>query len=274
MAISEKLADYEETKELLGRLRVRELKKLARQSNIALEIRDWEDKVVPAKTKQEIIDILVESEFRESDLVRMLGPTRLAKDELLNYMTVRELRGLAKQHDIALRKTSFLGTKRAARKEDIVCILETELSPSKIRQYIKKISLIQKKAKKEAATKQKAKRQSKTRKKARPIGLSDVKKHERFVKVLNTPHAMRVLLALDTLQKPSTLYEIKDQIHRVRDWLSSGQLRYVMRKLEDLRIVRREYETKGRRPIPRFQTTQDGKKLVKAFKKLLMELRR
>ena len=274
MAISEKLADYEETKELLGRLRVRELEKLAKQSNIALETGDWEDKVVPAKTKQEIIDILVESEFRESDLVRTLGPTRLAKDELLNYMTVRELRGLAKQHDIALRKTSFLGTKRAARKEDIVYILESELSPSKIRQYIKKISLIQKKAKKEAATKQKAKRQSKTRKKARPIGLSDIKKHDRFVKVLITPHAMRVLLALDTLQKPSTLYDIKDQIHRVRDWLSSGQLRYVMRKLEDLRIVRREYETKGRRPIPRFQTTQDGKKLVKAFKKLLMELRR
>jgi len=278
LSVSEKLADYEETKELLGRLRVRELKKLAEQNNISLERKDWANRVVLAKTKQEIIDLLVDSEFKESDLVRLLGPSRLEKEELLNYMKVRELRELAKEHGVVLQKNTFFGTKRAARKEDIVDILESQLSPSKIRRHCKQISLIEirfeKKFEKEEAMKRRAEKQKKTRKKIRPIGLSDIKKHDRFVKVLNTPHAMRVLLALETLKKPSALQEVKDQILQAGDWLSLRQLRYVTRKLEDLYVVEREYEAKRTRRVSRIQTTQDGRKLVKAFKKFLRELER
>lgn len=278
MSVSEKLADYEETKELLGRLRVRELKKLAEQNNISLERKDWANRVVLAKTKQEIIDLLVDSEFKESDLVRLLGPSRLEKEELLNYMKVRELRELAKERGVVLQKSTFFGTKRAARKEDIVDILESQLSPSKIRRHCKQISLIEirfeKKFEKEEAMKRRAEKQKKTRKKIRPIGLSDIKKHDRFVKVLNTPHAMRVLLALETLKKPSALQEVKDQILGAGDWLSLRQLRYVTRKLEDLYVVEREYEAKRTRRVSRIQTTQDGRKLVKAFKKFLRELER
>ena len=278
MSVSEKLADYEETKELLGRLRVRELKKLAEQNNISLERKDWANRVVLAKTKQEIIDLLVDSEFKESDLVRLLGASRLEKEELLNYMKVRELRELAKERGVVLQKSTFFGTKRAARKEDIVDILESQLSPSKIRRHCKQISLIEirfeKKSEKEEAMKRRAEKQKKTRKKIRPIGLSDIKKHDRFVKVLNTPHAMRVLLALETLKKPSALQEVKDQILGAGDWLSLRQLRYVTRKLEDLYVVEREYEAKRTRRVSRIQTTQDGRKLVKAFKKFLRELER
>lgn len=278
MSVSEKLADYEEAKELLGRLRVRELKKLAEQNSISLERKDWANRVVLAKTKQEIIDLLVDSEFKESDLVRLLGPSRLEKEELLNYMKVRELRELAKERGVVLQKSTFFGTKRAARKEDIVDILESQLSPSKIRRHCKQISLIEirfeKKFEKEEAMKRRAEKQKKTRKKIRPIGLSDIKKHDRFVRVLNTPHAMRVLLALETLKKPSALQEVKDQILGAGDWLSLRQLRYVTRKLEDLYVVEREYEAKRTRRVSRIQTTQDGKKLVKAFKKFLRELER
>lgn len=272
MSVSEKLADYEEAKDLLGRLRVQELKKLAEQNNISLERKDWANRVVPAKTKQEIIDLLVDSEFKESDLVQLLGPSRLTKEELLNYMRVRELRELAKECGIVLQKSTFFGTKKAARKEDIVDILESQLSPSKIRRHSKQISLIETRFEKDEVMKRRAERQKKTRKKARPIGLSDIKKHDRFMKVLNTPHAMRVLLALDTLKKPSVLQEVKDQILQAGDWLSLRQLRYVTRKLEDLYVVEREYEAKRARRVSRIQTTHDGKKLVKAFKKLLREL--
>ena len=276
MSVSEKLADYEEAKELLGRLRVQELKKLAEQNNISLEKKDWANRIVPAKTKQEIIDLLVDSEFKESDLVRLLGPSRLEKEELLNYMRVRELRELAKECGVVLQKSTFFGTKKATGKEDIVDILESQLSPSKIRRHSKQISLIEirfeKKFEKEEAMKRKAEKQKKTRKKARPIGLSDIKKHDRFIKVLNTPHAMRVLLALETLKKPSVLQEVKDQILQAGDWLSLRQLRYVTKKLEDLYVVEREYEAKRARRVSRIQTTHDGKKLVKAFKKLLREL--
>jgi hypothetical protein len=278
LSISEKLADYEETKELLGRLKVRELRTLARQSNIALENKDWANKIVPVKNKDEIIDILVDSEFKESDLVKLLGPSRLEKEELLNYMKVKELRELAREHNVVLQKSALFGTKRAARKDDIVEILESQLSPTKIRQYSKQIALIEKEVEKEveeeAAMKRKAERQKKTRKKIKPIGLSDIKKHDRFIKVLNTPHAMRVLLALDTLKKPCSLDEVKDQIRQAGDWLTLRQLRYATKKLQDLYVIEREYEPKGTRRVSRFQANLDGKKIVKAFKKFLRELER
>ena len=274
MSISEKLADYEETKELLGRLKVRELRNLAQQNNIALERKDWANKIVPVKNKDEIIDILVDSEFKESDVIKLLGPSRLEKEELLNYMKVKELRQLAREHNVILQKSTLFGTKRAARKEDIVEILESQLSPTKIKQYSKQIALIEKEVEEDAAMKRKAKRQKKTRKKIKPIGLSDIKKHDRFIKVLNTPHAMRVLLALDTLKKPCSLDELKNQIRQAGDWLTLRQLRYATKKLQDLYVIEREYRPKGTRRVSRFQANLDGKKTVNAFKKFLRELER
>lgn len=268
LSVSAKLAGYEETKELLGRLKVRELKQLALQNNTTLEKEDWTGKARTVKTKEEIIEILVNSEFKEHDLVELLGLSRLTNRELLSYMPVRQLRGLAKEYGVALRKSTLLGEKKATKKGDMVDVLESHLSPPKVRRYIQNMSLIQKRLEREAAKKRKVKK----RRKPKKIGLPDIRKQGRFVQVLNTSHALKLLLALDALQKPSTLHEIKGQIHQIEEWPSSGQLRYVAKSLVDLDMVKREYETKGERFITRYQTTDDGNKFIKAMKKFLREL--
>lgn len=270
MSVSAKLADYEETKELLSRLKVGELTKLALQNNITLEKEDWTGRARTVKTKEEIVEILVNSEFKESDLVELLGLYRFTNRELLDYMPVRQLRGLAKEYGIVLKKSTLLGEKKATKKSDMVDVLESSLSPSRIRRYFQNMSLVQKRLEREAAKKRKAKRRTKPKK----IGLPDIRKQGRFVQVLNTSHSMKLLFALDALQKPSTLHEIKSQIHRIEEWPSSGQLRYVANKLVDLDMVRREYETKGDRFISRYQTTDDGSKFIKALKKFFRELER
>jgi len=45
-----------------------------------------------------------------------------------------------------------------------------------------------------------------------------------------------------------------------------------LRRLEDLHIVRREYEALGKRRIAKFQATEDGKRLISASAKFLQEL--
>lgn len=273
MSVPAKLADYEETRALLARLKVGELRKLAKQNNIRLEKKDWMDNVKPAKTKEEIIDVLVDSEFRESDMVILLGLLRLTNEELMHYMTTKQLRALARQKNIVLEKSTFLGSRKATRKDEIIDLLKT-LPPSQIRRFGKKASLIQKKVDRKGAMKQKTKkrRKSKAEKAVKSIGLLDVKEHGKFIKVLNTTHAIRVLLALDKLQKPSTIHEIKDQMHQAKLWLDSAQLRYIIRKLEDLNVVKRDYESVGKRRICRFQATQDGEKFIIASKRFLQEL--
>ena len=58
-------------------------------------------------------------------------------------MTVKELRGLAREYGVVLEKSTLFGTKKATRKDDIIEILKT-LSPSKIRRYSEKIFLLEK----------------------------------------------------------------------------------------------------------------------------------
>jgi len=275
LSVPAKLADYEETRALLARLKVGELRILARQNNVGLEKKDWMDNVKPAKTREEIIDVLVDSEFRESDMVTLLGLSRLTNVELLHYMTTKQLRALARQRNIVLEKSTFLGSRKATRKDDIVNLLKT-LPSSQIRRFSKKASLIQKKVDRKGAMKQKTKkrRKSKAEKAVKSIGLLDVKEHGKFIKVLNTTHAIRVLLALDKLQKPSTIHEIKDQMHQAKLWLDSAQLRYIIGKLEDLNVVKHDYESVGKRRIRKFQATQDGEKFIMASKKFLQELGR
>jgi hypothetical protein len=165
LSVSEKLLDYYETKELLGRLKVRELKKLAEQNSIALEKEDISSKVKPAKTKEEMIDVLVNSNFKEPSLVELLGLSRLTKEEILNHMNTRQLKRLAKESGVLLEKTTFFGTKKVSKKEDIVHVLEV-LSTSKIRDYAERTFLIRKPAKKEGrkrrGVKTTAKKQSRT----------------------------------------------------------------------------------------------------------------
>jgi len=168
LSISEKLADYDQTIDLLSRLKKEELQELAERNGIKLEREDLSGKIRRARTKSQIIDILLESEFRESDLIELLGVSRLTKEELLNCMNVRQLKQLAKETGIELVKSSIFGTKKATRKKDIIDALKV-LSTSKIREFAEKISLIKKPAKlkrrKPRTTKAKARIRSKKEKK-------------------------------------------------------------------------------------------------------------
>lgn len=141
MSIQEKLADYDQTRELLNRLSKEELVELAERNGVKLE---WEDplgRIRKARTKQQMIDILLESEFRASDLIELLGTSRLTKEELLNCMNVSQLKRLAREAGVELVKSTILGTKKATKKKDIIKALGV-LSASKIREFAEKISLI------------------------------------------------------------------------------------------------------------------------------------
>jgi len=170
LSISEKLADYDQTIDLLSRLNKRELQELAERNGIKLEREDLSGKIRRARTKSQIIDILLESDFRESDLIELLGISRLTKEELLNCMNLRQLKQLAKETGIELVKSSIFGTKKATKKKDIINVLNV-LSTSKIREFAEKISLIKKptkpkakvKRRKTKSTKAKARIQSKRR---------------------------------------------------------------------------------------------------------------
>ena len=116
MSISEKLTDYDQTIDLLSRLSKKELEELAERNGIKLEREDLSGRIRRARTKSEIMEVLLESEFRESDLIELLGISRLTKDELLNCMNLRQLKQLAKETGIELVKTSIFGTKKEYRK--------------------------------------------------------------------------------------------------------------------------------------------------------------
>jgi len=157
MSIWEKLENKYDRREILNRLSVGELKELAERNKISLEKRDWLGRTKTARKKEEIIDIIANSNFNLFDLIKMLGVSRLTKEELLDYMTIKQLRGLAKEYNISLEKRSFFRVKKVTRKGDMIDILR-ELSLSKIRRYAQKISLIKpldKKIKKEETEKRK-----------------------------------------------------------------------------------------------------------------------
>jgi len=168
LSISEKLADYDQTVDLLSRLSKEELEELAKRNGVKLEWEDLSGKVRKARTKSQIIEVLLESEFRESDLIELLGTSRLTKEELLNCMNVRQLKRLAKETGIELVKPTIFGTKKATKKKDIIDVLSV-LSTSKIREFAEKIKLIRKtagfvKRKKPKSAKAKARMLSKRKK--------------------------------------------------------------------------------------------------------------
>jgi hypothetical protein len=155
LSISAELADYEATWELLSRLSLDELEQLAKHNNIALQKEDAQGNIQKARSKEEAIDILVASEFRESDIVELLGVNRLTKEELLNLMSTRQLKILAKETGVLLEKSTLFGMKKAVKKKDVVKALRV-LAVSKVRQHAEKIGLIKKvskKAKKRKPTK-------------------------------------------------------------------------------------------------------------------------
>ena len=173
MSISEKLADYDQTVDLLSRLSKEELQELAKRNGVKLEWEDLSGKVRKARTKSQIIEVLLESEFRESDLIELLGTSRLTKEELLNCMNVRQLKRLAKETGIELVKPTIFGTKKATKKKDIIDVVSV-LSTSKIREFAEKIKLIRKTAssmrrKKPKSAKAKARMLSKKQKAIKPV---------------------------------------------------------------------------------------------------------
>ncbi len=141
MSLSAKLADYEESLELLGRLTFDELKQLAKRNSIVLQKEDAEGNFQKVKSKEEAIEILVTSEFKESDLVELLGVNRLTKEEILNLMSVHQLKKLANETGVLLEKSTLLGTKKAIKKKDVVKALKV-LSLQKVRQYAEKTEII------------------------------------------------------------------------------------------------------------------------------------
>jgi hypothetical protein len=142
LSISSRLADYDATRELLGRLNTNELKQLAEKNGIALQKEGIEGEARAVKSKDEIIYVLVASEFKESDLISLLGTRRLRKRELLNQMNTRQLKQLAKETGVLLEVSTLFGTKKAAKKKDIVGALKV-LSTQKVRQHADKIKLIE-----------------------------------------------------------------------------------------------------------------------------------
>jgi len=147
LSISSKLADYEASWELLSRLNFDELTQLAHRNNVELQKEDVQGNVQKARSKEEAIDILVASEFRESDLIELLGINRITKEEILNIMSIRQLRKLANETGVLLERSTLFGVKKAVKKKDVVKALKV-LSALKVREHAEKISLIKKAAKK------------------------------------------------------------------------------------------------------------------------------
>jgi len=176
LSVSSKLADFESTWELLSRLSFDELKLLAKRNGIALQKEDAYGNVQKARSKEEAIDVLVASEFKKSDIVKILGVNRLTKEELLCAMSSRQLHQLAKETGILLERSTLFWTRKAAKKKDIVNALKV-LSEQKVREYAKKIRLIKKaakrtKKKKHIRTTTKPTRKAPERKRAKKARLS------------------------------------------------------------------------------------------------------
>jgi hypothetical protein len=171
LSVSAKLVDFESTKELLSRLSLDELRLLAKRNGIVLQKEDTYGNVQKARSKEEAIDVLVASEFRESDIIELLGINRLMKEELLYVMSTRQLQQLAKETGVLLEKSTLFWVKKAIKKKDVVNALKV-LSDQKVKEYTEKIGLIKKvtkKTKKRKLTKALVKPSKKTvaRKKAR-----------------------------------------------------------------------------------------------------------
>lgn len=141
ISLSEKLRDYGETVDVLKRLKVNELKKLAEKNKIKLEKKGWLSGPQPASNKNEIIDVLANSKFKEKDLIESLGLKRLLNSELLNLMNTKQLRCLSKECGIPLQIESLFGTRTATSKKDMIEVLES-LNTSRIRKYSTKIGLV------------------------------------------------------------------------------------------------------------------------------------
>jgi len=134
-----------------------------------LQKEDAYGNVQKARSKEEAIDVLVASEFRESDIVELLGVNRLTKEEMLYVMSTRQLQQLAKETGVLLEKSTLFWTKKAIKKKDVVNALKV-LSTQKVREYSLKIGSIKKatkKTKKRKPTKAPVKKPSKKARKAK-----------------------------------------------------------------------------------------------------------
>lgn len=141
ISLSEKLENYSSTVEVLNRLKINELKELAEKNKIKLEKKGWLSGTQPVSTKKDIIDVLVNSKFKEKTLVELLSFKHLTNIELLSLMNSKQLRGLAKECGTPLQIDSLFGTRRATSKKDMIEVLGT-LNGSRVKKYSKKINLI------------------------------------------------------------------------------------------------------------------------------------
>ncbi len=180
MSVSSKLADFESTWELLSRLNFDELRILAKRNGIVLQKEDAYGNVQKARSKEEAMDVLVASEFKESDIVELLGVNRLTKEELLYVMSIRQLHQLAKETGVLLEKSALLRIKKAVKKKDVVNTLKV-LSDQKVREYAKKIGLFRK------ATKRTRKRKLTKTHAKKPLKKAAARKRSQKAKVPRPP---------------------------------------------------------------------------------------
>ncbi|MCS7119913.1 MAG: hypothetical protein RMJ07_05250 [Nitrososphaerota archaeon] len=243
MSISSKLADYEGTKELLDRLSTEELRQLAEKNNIALQREDLEGKVRPVTSREEIVEILVNSEFKESDLINLLGINRLTKEELLNQMTLSQLRQLAKETGVSLEISTFLGTKKAEKKRDMIKALSV-LSEQKVREYANKIGLIGK-AKKSAIKRRLAKpgvrrTKAKAKMEERRIAKKKVKEREKTAIAKAKPKMPPSLLKEPTQPPPKAIIKEEVPVSETPKKAIGIVEEFVSERIIERRVVRRK----------------------------------
>ena len=123
ISLSERLGDYNETVDVLNRLKVDELKALAEKNKIKLEKKSWLSGPQPVSTKNDIIDVIANARFKEKDLIQSLGLKRLQNFELLHLMNAKQLRCLAKECGVPLQIDSLFGSRAATSKKDMIEVL-------------------------------------------------------------------------------------------------------------------------------------------------------
>jgi hypothetical protein len=260
LSISAELADYEATWELLSRLSLDELEHLAKQNNIALQKEDVQGNVQKAKSKEEAINILVASEFRESDIVELLGINRLTKEELLNLMSTRQLQMLAKETGVLLEKSTLFGIKKAVKKKDVVKALRV-LTISKIRQYAEKTGLIKKASKK-------VRKRKPTKVSVRKPTKKAIKKKKRMrrAKVIELPVKEQLIPIIEHGRIDEKPTQIIVPAQRVQIKTARIIEETIKERLVEREIVRRQF-TLGQRP--------DGSMIKKKkTKKILVEAKK
>jgi len=103
--------------------------------------------------------------------------------------------------------------------------------------------------------------------------LFKLKQLMQFIEAIQSANSFHLLLALDQIDKPSTLDDLnKKMAMETGVVLTSGQLRHSTDRLLTLNMVSVSKIKRGRKTIHIYNLTQNGNRLVNAIKKFLEAL--